>query len=156
MKKRILRQEAMRRIVRAERIRTQRDLVERLRTEGFVCTQATISRDVTEMGLKKLPEGVYVLAEDLHLQRMISELVRDVVHTGNLVLVKASPGTAPGVAAALDAADLGDVLGSIAGDDTILIITSEEVAAGRIADSIRKFQGADRHRGRRKEEHGTG
>ncbi len=142
MKKRILRQEAIRRIVRGERIRTQRDLVERLKVEGFVCTQATVSRDVTDMGLKKLPEGIYVLAEDLHLQRMISELVRNVVSTGNLVLVKASPGTAQGVAAALDAADLVDVLGSIAGDDTILIITSEEAAAERLTESIRKFQSA--------------
>ncbi len=143
MKKRIKRQDAIRRIVRSERIRTQRDLVDRLKAEGFVCTQATVSRDVTEMGLRKLPEGVYVLAEDLHLQRMISELVLSVVLTNNLVLVKASPGTAPGVAAALDAAELDGVLGSIAGDDTILIITTDDAAAVALADGIDKFRGAE-------------
>ena len=142
MKKRVKRQDEIRRIVRAERIRTQRDLVDRLKEEGFVCTQATVSRDVTEMGLRKLPEGVYVLAEDLHLQRMIAELVVSVVLSNNLVLVKASPGTAPGVAAALDAADLEGVLGSIAGDDTILIITADEAAASALSDGIDKFRGA--------------
>jgi transcriptional regulator of arginine metabolism len=143
MKKRVKRQEAIRRLVRSERIRTQRDLVERLKAEDFVCTQATVSRDVTEMGLRKLPEGVYVLAEDLHLQRMISELVLSVVLSNNLVLVKASPGTAPGVAAALDAADLEGVLGSIAGDDTILvIIASDDAAAMALSDGIDKFRGA--------------
>ena len=141
MRKRHKRQDEIRKIVRAERVRTQRELVDRLKACGYVCTQATISRDITEMGLKKLPEGVYVLAEDLHLQRMIAELVLNVVHTNNLVLVKASPGTAPGVAAAMDAADLDGILGSIAGDDTILVITVDEAAAQRLQDQIDKFRG---------------
>lgn len=141
MRKRHKRQDEIRKIVRAERVRTQRELVDRLKAFGYVCTQATISRDITEMGLKKLPEGVYVLAEDLHLQRMIAELVLNVVHTNNLVLVKASPGTAPGVAAAMDAADLNGILGSIAGDDTILVITVDEAAAQRLQDQVDKFRG---------------
>jgi transcriptional regulator of arginine metabolism len=141
MKKRLERQEIVRRIVRRERIRTQRDLVDRLRAQGFVCTQATVSRDITEMGLRKLPEGVYVLAEDLHLQRMISELVTKVVQADTMVLVKASPGTAPGVAAALDGAGLDEVLGSIAGDDTILVITRSAEDAASIMDSIEKYRG---------------
>lgn len=142
MRKRRERQEAIRRIVRAERVRTQRALVERLRDQGFVCTQATVSRDITEMGLKKLPEGVYVLAEDLHLQRMISDLVLDVQRSGNLVLIKAAAGTAPGVAAALDAASLEDILGSVAGDDTILVITTTEASGSLLVDTINKFRGA--------------
>jgi len=141
MRKRRARQDEIRRIVRAERIRTQRDLVDRLEADGYVCTQATVSRDITEMGLKKLPEGVYVLAEDLHLQRMISELVISVVHTNNMLLVKASPGTAPGVAAALDAADYTGILGSIAGDDTVLVITADETSAQHLQDQIAKFRG---------------
>lgn len=141
MRKRLERQELIRRIVRRDRIRTQRYLVDRLRDQGYVCTQATVSRDITEMGLRKLPEGVYVLAEDLHLQRMISELVTGVVQAEKLVIVKASPGTAPGVAAALDAAGLGEVLGSIAGDDTILVITRSEADATNIVESIEKYRG---------------
>ncbi|MDP2401263.1 MAG: ArgR family transcriptional regulator [Actinomycetota bacterium] len=141
MRKRRQRQDVIRAIVREERIRTQRDLVDRLKERDYVCTQATVSRDITEMGLRKLPEGVYVLAEDLHLQRMIVELVTGVVHTNNLVLIKASPGTAPGVAAAMDAADIDGILGSIAGDDTILVITVDEEAAQRLQDQVSKFRG---------------
>jgi transcriptional regulator of arginine metabolism len=141
MKKRLERQDVIRRVVRRDRIRTQRDLVDRLRAQGYVCTQATVSRDITEMGLRKLPEGVYVLAEDLHLQRMISELVTKVVQADTMVIVKASPGTAPGVAAALDGAGLDEVVGSIAGDDTILVITRSASDAAAIMDTIEKYRG---------------
>jgi transcriptional regulator of arginine metabolism len=143
VRKRLERQDIIRRVVRRERIRTQRDLVERLRAFGYVCTQATVSRDITDMGLRKLPEGVYVLAEDLHLQRMISELVLSVVQAEKLVLVKASPGTAPGVAAALDAAGLEEVLGSIAGDDTVLVIARSDEDAAALVDSIGKYRGVN-------------
>jgi transcriptional regulator of arginine metabolism len=141
MRKRVERQEEMRKIVRRERIRTQRDLVERLQKLGYVCTQATVSRDISEMGLKKLPEGVYVLSEDLHLQRMIADLVINVVRSDNLVLVKASAGTASGVAAALDQAELPEVLGSIAGDDTVLVIAHDVASAEQLVDHLDKFRG---------------
>ena len=141
MRKRLDRQEAIRRIVRDERVRTQRALVDLLRARGFVCTQATVSRDITEMGLRKLPEGVYVLAEDLHLQRMVSDLVIDVNHSNNLVLIKAQSGTAPGVAAALDAAEIDGILGSVSGDDTILVVVVDEKAAQRLEEQVKKFRG---------------
>ena len=121
-KKRNGRQDAIRDIVRNKDVRTQRVLVDELRAMGFDCTQATVSRDIADMGLRKLPEGIYVLAEDLHLQRMVSELVTGVLRTDNLVMIKAQPGTASGIAAAVDAAELPDVLGSLAGNDTILVI----------------------------------
>lgn len=141
MRKRERRQQAIREIVRKERVRTQRDLVAHLHGYGFVCTQATVSRDIGEMGLKKMPEGVYVLPEDMHLQRMLTELVTSVVRSGNLVLVKATAGAAPGVAAALDAADLHDVLGSIAGDDTILVIAETEAKAEELVETLARFRG---------------
>jgi transcriptional regulator of arginine metabolism len=140
MKKRNERYAAIREIVRARHIRTQRDLVEELREKGFACTQATVSRDVTDMGLRKLPEGVYMLAEDIHLQRMISEMVRRVSLAGNLVVIKTTTGTAQGVAAALDGADLPAVLGSIAGDDTILAITQDEAQAQAFEATINKLR----------------
>ena len=128
MKKRSSRQEAIRdivraKIVRAKEIRTQRVLVEELRAAGFDCTQATVSRDIADMGLRKLPEGVYVLAEDQHLQHMVSQLVVGVSRADNLVIIKAQPGTASGIAAAVDDAELPHIVGSLAGDDTILVIT---------------------------------
>lgn len=133
-KKRNGRQDAIRDIVRNKDVRTQRVLVDELRAMGFDCTQATVSRDIADMGLRKLPEGIYVLAEDLHLQRMVSELVTGVLRTDNLVMIKAQPGTASGIAAAVDAAELPDVLGSLAGNDTILVIAQ----TARTASALRR------------------
>ncbi|MBN2822062.1 MAG: ArgR family transcriptional regulator [Coriobacteriia bacterium] len=141
MRKRIERQEAIRKIVRRDRVRTQRELVDRLKQHGYECTQATVSRDIADMGLRKLAEGVYVLAEDLHLQRMIAELVTSVVKSGQLVLIKTTAGAGQGVAAAMDAAELDEILGSIAGDDTILVIARGETDAELVMDNINKFRG---------------
>ena len=140
MRRRNSRQDAIRSIVRSSSIRTQRDLVLELESRGFACTQATVSRDIADMGLRKLPEGVYVLAEDLHLQRMVSELVIDVNRANNLVLIKAQPGTAPGTAAAIDTADLDDVVGTLAGNDTILVVATDDQAGATIEALIRKLQ----------------
>ncbi len=139
-KKRNGRQNAIREIVRNKDVRTQRMLVDELKAYGFDCTQATVSRDIADMGLRKLPEGVYVLAEDLHLQRMVSELVVDVLRADNLVIVKAQPGTASGIAAAIDAAELPDVLGSLAGNDTILVIAQTADDGARLEGMISKLR----------------
>lgn len=138
-KKRNGRQDAIRDIVRNKDVRTQRVLVDELRAMGFDCTQATASRDIADMGLRKLPEGIYVLAEDLHLQRMVSELVTGVLRTDNLVMIKAQPGTASGIAAAVDAAELPDVLGSLAGNDTILVIAQTAEDGERLEALINKL-----------------
>lgn len=138
-KKRNGRQDAIRDIVRNKDVRTQRVLVDELRAMGFDCTQATVSRDIADMGLRKLPEGIYVLAEDLHLRRMISELVTGVLRTDNLVMIKAQPGTASGIAAAVDAAELPDVLGSLAGNDTILVIAQTAEDGERLEALINKL-----------------
>ena len=141
-KKRNGRQDAIRDIVRNKDVRTQRVLVYELRAMGFDCTQATVSRDIADMGLRKLPEGIYVLAEDLHLQRMVSELVTGVLRTDNLVMIKAQPGTASGIAAAVDAAELPDVLGSLAGNDTILVIAQTAEDGERLEALINKLSAA--------------
>lgn len=138
-KKRNGRQDAIRDIVRNKDVRTQRVLVDELRAMGFDCTQATVSRDIADMELRKLPEGIYVLAEDLHLQRMVSELVTGVLRTDNLVMIKAQPGTASGIAAAVDAAELPDVLGSLAGNDTILVIAQTAEDGERLEALINKL-----------------
>ena len=138
-KKRNGRQDAIRDIVRNKDVRTQRVLVDELRAMGFDCTQATVSRDIADMGLRKLPEGIYVLAEDLHLQRMVSELVTGVLRTDNLVMIKAQPGTASGIAAAVDAAELPDGLGSLAGNDTILVIAQTAEDGERLEALINKL-----------------
>lgn len=141
MKRRNRRQEAIREIVRTKSVRTQKGLVDELLAREFACTQATVSRDVSEMGLRKLPEGIYVLAEDLHLQRMLSEFVVSVVRSDNLVVVKCQPGTASGVAAAIDDADLPHVLGSVAGNDTVLVIVDGEKNAEDFQGLVTKLSG---------------
>lgn len=133
------RQQEIREIVRTEDVRTQRELVDILNARGYKCTQATVSRDINEIGLRKMPEGVYVLAEDLRMQRMVMDLVSTVDRSGNLVVIKAEPGSAPAVAAALDAAALPEVMGSIAGDDTILVIARDEKGATSFAKAIDKL-----------------
>ncbi len=138
-RKRNGRQDAIRDIVRNKDVRTQRMLVDELKAAGFDCTQATVSRDIADMGLRKLPDGIYVLAEELHLQRMVSELVVDVKRAGNLLIINAQPGTANGIAAAIDAAALPDVLGSLAGNDTILVISQTEEDCGRLESLIKKL-----------------
>ena len=140
MKKRNGRQEVIRDIVRNESVKTQRALVEFLQARGFACTQATVSRDIADMGLRKLPEGVYVLAEDLYLQRMVSELVTGAARANNIVVVNCQSGTAQGVAAAIDDAALAGVLGSIAGDDTIMAVCQTDDDARAFVSLVRKLR----------------
>lgn len=134
---------AIRQIVRSSRPATQAELAQLLRAGGFEVTQTTVSRDLTEMGLHKAPDGRYELAEDTHLKRMSSDLVRSVESSANLIIVKTFAGTAQGVAAALDGASPDGVLGSVAGDDTILIVARDEASATAIAAMLRRYSGKE-------------
>ena len=139
VKHRNSRQDAIRESIRGKALKTQRALVDERKAMGFNCTQATVSRDISDMGLRKLPEGVYVLSEDLHLQRMLSEFVNEVLRAENLLLVKCNPGTASGVAAAIDAAGLAHALGSVSGDDTVLVVVESSGYAIQLQDLIEKL-----------------
>ncbi len=136
MRKRQQRHDAIRDIIRTYPVRTQKDLAEQLRIAGYDCTQATISRDVLELGLVKAENGQYALPEEQRLARLVSDLVVSVQAACNLVVVKTSPGAAQGVSAALDAAALDGVLGTVAGDDTIMIAAKSFEAAADIGDQI--------------------
>ena len=140
VKRRNNRQDAIRDIVRGKSIKTQRALVDELQALGFNCTQATVSRDIADMGLRKLNEGMYVLAEDLHLQRMVSEFVTEIDRADNIVVIKSQPGTAPGVAAAVDAAMLPEVKGSIAGNDTVMVVSGGKEAAQDLVRLVEKLR----------------
>ena len=140
MKKRLQRHEIIRAIVREKQIHTQHDLAIRLQDAGFECTQATISRDITDMGLVKSKEGYYVLPEDMRLQRMVVELVEEVYTAGNLVVVKTFSGAAAGVASAIDKADILGTLGTVAGDNCIMIAAKDPQAAEHITASINQLR----------------
>jgi transcriptional regulator of arginine metabolism len=117
--------------------------VEVLSRKGHPCTQATISRDVEELGLTKTREGHYVLAEDQHLQRMVHGLTDSVARTGNLVLIHAQGGTAPGVAGAIDLAHMDGVMGTVSGDTTVLVVCENEDKAASVEDKIRYFTNSE-------------
>ena len=122
------RQEAIRRIIRAHKVSTQDELGQLLASEGFDVTQATLSRDLAQLGAMRvsLPQGgtVYGLEEapppsGEDRLRELSEMVLSVEDNEMLVVVRTRPGSAPLVASAIDQARLPENLGTIAGDDTI-------------------------------------
>ncbi len=126
--------------MRSTSIATQRDLVRELHRAGFACTQATVSRDVADMHLAKLPGGSYALEEDLRLRQMVATMVICVKSVNNLVVINSQTGTANGVCAALDDAALPHVVGTLAGDDTILVILDSTQSAEQLVDTLKSCQ----------------
>ncbi len=141
------RRAAVARIIRTGRISTQEELLEALRRAGFRATQATLSRDLARLGARRAsrPNGgaVYELGEDLPGDGVeaLRGLVADVRANGSLVVIRTHPGSAPAVARAVDLARLPDVLGTIAGDDTVFVAPARErgarALAGRLAELFR-------------------
>ena len=130
------RQQAIRQAVRAGAIRTQAELVEALAARGFEVTQATVSRDISELDLRKDARGVYALPETLRFNVLVDASVRETRRAGNQVVILTGPGAAMGVATALDSLECADVLGCIAGDDTVLAICADGEAGQRFQESI--------------------
>jgi transcriptional regulator of arginine metabolism len=135
------RQAAILALVDREPFRNQKTLQRRLKVLGFKATQATLSRDVKELGLvKRAADGAYQRAQQepanpeaavVTLQRLVAEYVTRVDHVEHLVIVQTGAGQAQPVALALDRAGLPDVAGTIAGDDTVLVVvrTPRDAAA---------------------------
>ena len=137
MRKRQQRHDIIRDIIREHNVKTQRDLADQLQAAGYDCTQA---RDIMDMGLVKSREGYYVLPEEMRLQRMVSELVEEVHVAGNLIVVKTFSGGAAGVSAALDKASLRGALGTVAGDNTIMIAAESPEAALEVERAIDRLR----------------
>jgi transcriptional regulator of arginine metabolism len=139
-----LRQRAIRDLVDQRPIRTQQELAAALRERGFRTTQATISRDVAELGLVKASrEGasVYALPPRLleaeisgedRLRRLLHDLPAEIREAGLLLVVRTLPGSAHPIAAALDRARWPEVAGSIAGDDTVFVAVTDRSALRRV------------------------
>lgn len=139
MKSKIARQTALLEVIKAGEIETQEELAGELKKAGFATTQATLSRDLKEIGVSKVRSNsgklTYVTESTPSpawpaLKRMADNFVSEVTRSGNLVIIKTLPGYASGVATAVDKLGEPAVLGSVAGDDTILVVTSDE-AGGR-------------------------
>lgn len=147
------RQHRIARLLEEQPISSQAQIVELLAADGVVATQATVSRDLEELGAVKvrIPGGMmaYALPEyaketaapDDHLRRVMGDFVVEVAHSANLVVLRTPPGSAHVIASALDRAGLPDVLGTVAGDDTLILVCSEQTAGTRVAADLAALAG---------------
>ena len=147
------RQQAIARIIGANTVSSQPQLQKLLARNGIDATQATVSRDLEELGAVKLRvaggESRYAIPEfepdriapSEQLKRVLSEWVAEVTHSGPMVVVRTPPGCAHVVASALDRSAMEGLVGTIAGDDTLLCVASETLGGKKLADRIRLLAG---------------
>lgn len=147
------RQHRIARILEREAVTSQQQLVDLLAADEVEATQATVSRDLEEIGAIKvrMPGGepVYAVPElpkdrvvpSDHLRRVLGDWVVEVASSGNLVVVRTPPGSAHVVASALDRASLPDILGTVAGDDTLVVIAAEDVGGSAVSRTLRDLAG---------------
>jgi transcriptional regulator of arginine metabolism len=126
-------------LIRSRPIHTQEDLARELRGLGIPATQVTLSRDIRELGLVKTPDGYKQLEAEAagpDFATVASEFLYDVKIAQNLVVLKTSPAHASSVAVALDQEDWPEVTGTIAGDDTVLVVTPDPATAERLRERL--------------------
>jgi transcriptional regulator of arginine metabolism len=147
---RLRRQKAIADLIRAEPLGSQEEVTARLGALGFSVTQATVSRDLDQIGAVKVKRGgalAYALPDQLgdndwaaaRLQRILAEWVLSIEAAGNLLVLKTPPGSAHLVALALDQAKLDEVAGTISGDDTLFVALRDGIVAGIVANRFRKL-----------------
>jgi transcriptional regulator of arginine metabolism len=149
------RQHRIAKLLEEQVISSQAQLVELLATDGVVATQATVSRDLDELGAVKvrIPGGstAYAVPEHAkdrpvpedHLRRVMGEFVVEVRHSGNILVLRTPPGSAHVVGSAIDRASLPDVIGTVAGDDTVLVVVSEATSGTEVAGELSLLAGLD-------------
>ena len=146
------RQHRIARLLEDYAVTSQTQLVELLAADGVIATQATVSRDLDELGAVKvrMPGGdsVYAVPEfesrvesEDHLRRVFGDWVVEVGHSANLVVVRTPPGSAHVVASAMDRAALSDIVGTVAGDDTILVVAVEDIGGAKVAERLSGLAG---------------
>lgn len=132
---------------------SQGRLTELLQAEGLETTQATVSRDLDDLGAIKVRgpggETVYAIPEhpvdriapEDHLRRVMSDWVADVNHSLNVVVLRTPPGSAHVVGSALDRAGMSQILGTVAGDDTLIVVAAEDIGGAALAERLRTLAG---------------
>ena len=143
------RQQTLLRLVADKRLATQQDVVRALRAAGFAATQATVSRDIVELGLVKVArDGAHVYAPPIaapasggieRLRRFCEEYPVHGAVAGNLVILRTPPGTANALAIALDTSGFSDVIGTIAGDDTVFVAANNPARARGINKRLSEY-----------------
>jgi len=142
-------------LVAARQVSSQAELVHLLSLEGISVTQATLSRDLDILGALKVhgADGAsfYAIPEDStgelpskdqsRLARALGDLMATVEHSGNIVVLRTPPGAASYLASALDRGDLDSVIGTVAGDDTVLVITRDPSGGAQVAEQLKELAG---------------
>jgi transcriptional regulator of arginine metabolism len=126
-------------LIHKRRIHTQEELAQELQQRGISATQVTLSRDIRELGLAKTPEGYRQIAgppAGPALATLAAEFLHGVRQAQNLLVLKTSPGNANTVAAALDRAEWPEVVGTVAGDDTILVVLPDAATAAAVCQKL--------------------
>lgn len=151
----VQRQQTIARLIEQQQVSSQPQLVELLSAEGIAATQATVSRDLEDLGAVKVrvPGGhsVYAVPEFApervapldQLRRVMGEWVAEVNHSANLVIVRTPPGCAHVVASALDRSGIDGLMGTVAGDDTMMCVATEEVGGAQLAVNLRELAGIE-------------
>jgi transcriptional regulator of arginine metabolism len=138
-------------LIRTRPVASQDEIAEALAALGFTVTQATISRDLEQLGAAKVRRAgllVYALPEEIsppvsdgpQMQTVFRDWVRSVDFAGNLVVIKTPPGSAHLVGVALDRAELPEVAGTICGDDTIFVAVRDVVSAPSLAQRLQRLR----------------
>ena len=146
------RQHRVARLLEQHSVTSQGQLVDLLAADGVVATQATVSRDLEDLGAVKVRvpggETVYAVpqyeerrASEDHLRRVFSDWVVEVAHSGNLVVLRTPPGSAHVVGSALDRAALDGILGTVAGDDTLIVVAAEDLGGVALAQRLSELAG---------------
>lgn len=151
-----LRHRALRDLVERRAIRTQRELVSALKSQGIPATQATISRDITELGLTKvdrsgstayaLPAGGSVeQVAEARLSALLGHAPLEISTSGAILVLKTLPGSAHAIAASLDRLRLPEVVGTVAGDDTLFVAVKDQAALRVLRARFRTLAGQKGH-----------
>ncbi len=147
------RQHRIARLLEDQAVSSQAQLVELLASGGVVATQATVSRDLEELGAVKvrIPGGAMAYAIPEHaterpapddlLRRVMGEFVVEVASSANLVVLRTPPGSAHVIGSAIDRSGLPDVLGTVAGDDTLILVCSERAGGAAVAAQLAELAG---------------
>ncbi len=143
-------------LIEQQSVTNQPQLVELLADNGLTATQATVSRDLEDLGAVKVRvpggESVYAIPEfaparvapEEQLRRVMGEWVAEVKHSGPMVVVRTPPGCAHVVASALDRSGMSGLIGTVAGDDTIFCVAEESLGGSALADVLRDLAGIHR------------
>ncbi len=147
------RQQLLRRVLKDRSVASQRELVDELAAAGCPVTQATISRDLRELGLQKGRDAVgriryvFVPASEERpdpptaCSRMLKEFGRGIQVAQNLLVVRCDPGAAPGIGRVVDELDHEAILGCVAGDDTLILVTKDSKSADAVCAYLKQLGG---------------